>query len=153
MLSNLFQASFLNYEAIVIQNPSLHSHRLDSRLEPPSVLPGYDYITCWDPATGVHLDTLPADSVEDIIGKIDLAKRAQLEWSQSTFSDRRRVLRSLLAWLVREQEICARVACRDTGKTSKGPIFRSWKYPPDLRPCLISGRRGSRRNTGDLQQT
>ncbi|KAF9503068.1 hypothetical protein BS47DRAFT_1374501 [Hydnum rufescens UP504] len=123
MLSNLFQASFLNYEAIVIQNPCLHSHRLDSRLGPPSALPGYDYITCYDPATGVHLGILPADPVEDIMRKVELAKRAQLEWSQSSFSDRRRVLRSLLAWLVREQEIFARVACRDTGKTSVGSVL------------------------------
>ena len=28
-------------------------------------------------------------------------------------------MRSLLKWLVENQEICARVACRDTGKTSE----------------------------------
>ena len=35
------------------------------------------------------------------------------------FHDRRRVMRSLKKWLVDNQETCAKVACRDTGKTSE----------------------------------
>lgn len=80
---------------------------------------GYKYITCYDPSTALHLDTLAADTEGDIAAKVELAKRAQVEWSESSWNDRRRVLRSFLAWLVKEQEVCARVACRDTGKTSK----------------------------------
>ena len=110
--------SFLNYESIIINGPNLLSHETDPRLAPSSAVAGYKYITCYDPSTGVHLDTLPADTDADIIGKIELAKRAQIEWCESSWGDRRRVLRSFLAWLVKEQEVCARVACRDTGKTS-----------------------------------
>jgi len=110
--------SFLNYESIVINGPSLLSHEVDPRLAPANAVAGYKYITCYDPSTGVHLDTLPADTEADIIGKIELAKRAQVEWCESSWGDRRRVLRSFLAWLIKEQEVCARVACRDTGKTS-----------------------------------
>ena len=57
------------------------------------------------------------DSLEDIERKIDFAEAAQAEWRESSFADRKRVIRSLKKWLVDNQEACARVACRDTGKT------------------------------------
>lgn len=50
--------------------------------------------------------------------KIEMAKRAQNSWKASSFADRKRVLRSLQKWLVDNKESCAKVACRDTGKTS-----------------------------------
>jgi acyl-CoA reductase-like NAD-dependent aldehyde dehydrogenase len=89
------------------------------------------YITCFDPSTGYHLDTIPADTEFDIAEKVDLARRAwsKSRWAQSSFGDRKRVMRSLLRWVVKNRETCARVACRDTGKTSEG-----------LYPWLMSGR-------------
>lgn len=111
--------SFLNYESLTINRPGLLSHEDEPRLAPANFVAGYKYITCYDPSTGVHLDTLPADTEADIFGKVELAKRAQVEWSESSWGDRKRVLRSFQAWLVKEQEVCARVACRDTGKTSQ----------------------------------
>ena len=80
-------------------------------------LSGRDYITCFDPATSLHLATLLADNVNDIETKINKAEVAQVEWRESSFADRKRVIRSLKKWLVDNQEVCARVACRDTGKT------------------------------------
>ena len=80
-------------------------------------LAGRDYITCFDPATGLHLATLLADNVNDIETKINKAEAAQVEWRESSFADRKRVIRSLKKWLVDNQGACARVACRDTGKT------------------------------------
>ena len=64
---------------------------------------------------------MPADSEFDISEKINRARRAWTDslWAQSSFGDRRRVIRSLKKWLVDNRETCARVACRDTGKTSK----------------------------------
>jgi acyl-CoA reductase-like NAD-dependent aldehyde dehydrogenase len=46
-----------------------------------------------------------------------MAGRAQLSWKQTSFTDRRRVMRSLKKWLVENKDVCARVACRDSGKT------------------------------------
>ncbi|KAF8188356.1 meiotic sister-chromatid recombination aldehyde dehydrogenase [Pholiota molesta] len=45
------------------------------------------------------------------------AMNAQRYWKTTTMQQRRRVVRSLLKWLVENQDVCARVACRDTGKT------------------------------------
>jgi acyl-CoA reductase-like NAD-dependent aldehyde dehydrogenase len=76
-----------------------------------------DYITCFDPATALHLDTVLADNKEDIERKIREAAIAQKRWKHTTFAERRRVIRSLKAWIIENQELCAKVACRDTGKT------------------------------------
>lgn len=76
------------------------------------------YITSYDPATAYHLDTMLADSPVDITKKIADAYEAQKGWARTSFHDRRRVMRSLKKWLVENQEVCAKVACRDTGKTS-----------------------------------
>jgi acyl-CoA reductase-like NAD-dependent aldehyde dehydrogenase len=87
-------------------------------LAPPTgEVSGREYITCFDPATGLHLDTSLTDNAVEIEAKIDRAAAAQLGWRNSSFANRKRVIRSLKKWLVENQETCARVACRDTGKT------------------------------------
>ncbi|KAH9178669.1 Aldedh-domain-containing protein [Lactarius sanguifluus] len=104
--------------AQTIHNANLESHKYDLSLAPPTgELSGRDYITCFDPATGLHLGTLLADNGVEIEAKIDKAEAAQLGWRNKSFADRKRVVRSLKKWLVENQEVCARVACRDTGKT------------------------------------
>lgn len=75
------------------------------------------FITAFDPATGYHLATVSADTPEDIAQKIEWSKEAQKSWKTTTFTQRRRVMRTLLKWLVDNQDACARMACRDTGKT------------------------------------
>ena len=60
-----------------------------------------------------------ADSARDIETKINNAAAAQEEWAYSSFADRKRVMKSLKRWLVENQDACARVACRDSGKTCK----------------------------------
>lgn len=105
------------FEAHKIPNPNLESHQLYPELRPPMFIEGVRYITCFDPATGFHLATLPADSAGEITNKIARAADAQKEWKTTSFRDRRRVMLSLKKWLVDNQETCARVACRDTGKT------------------------------------
>lgn len=64
-----------------------------------------------------------ADNGVEIEAKIDRAEAAQLGWRNKSFADRKRVVRSLKKWLVENQEVCARVACRDTGKTRGCSLF------------------------------
>ncbi|TFK56634.1 Aldedh-domain-containing protein [Heliocybe sulcata] len=105
------------WQSIVIENPSLESHKGMEDLMPPFRPEGRRYITSYDPATGLHLGTIVADDPTEIQQKIEAAGAAQKEWRQTSFAQRRRVIRSLKKWLVENQESCARVACRDTGKT------------------------------------
>lgn len=74
-------------------------------------------ITCYDPATGLHLDDIPADTRTQIEDKVHAAEKAQVEWGTSSFTRRRRVLRTIKRWCLDDMEGIARLACRDTGKT------------------------------------
>lgn len=90
-------------------------------------IPGRRWITAFDPATGLHLGTVLADNEAEIEAKIRRAGIAQQKWKHTTFRKRRRVIRSLRKWLIDNQEVCARVSCRDTGKTRS---FYSLTTPP-----------------------
>lgn len=112
------QAADPNYaNGIFITNPTLQSHNYNTDIGPMHQVADREYITSFDPATGLHLHTLPADEALEIGEKIERAAHAQTEWKNTTFADRRRVMRSLKKWLVENQDVCAQTACRDTGKT------------------------------------
>lgn len=79
-------------------------------------------IVAYCPATGAKLGAIAADSRASIDDKVQRAQRAQQAagWgagSADSWRRRRRVLRTIKAWLVRDMDAIARVACRDTGKT------------------------------------
>ncbi|KAL5518794.1 MSC7 [Sanghuangporus vaninii] len=106
-----------DWSSISLSKPSLEAHLQNPDLLPPVHVPNRRYITCYDPSTSLYLGTFLADDAVTIGEKIGMAGRAQLSWKQTSFADRKRVIRSLLKWLVDNKEDCARVACRDTGKT------------------------------------
>jgi hypothetical protein len=76
------------------------------------------------------------------------AHNAQPKWAKTTWAQRQSFLRSLKAWVLDDMEGIVRVACRDTGKTSKwacsghgahggkaGHGGREWAHPlpvPDM---------------------
>jgi acyl-CoA reductase-like NAD-dependent aldehyde dehydrogenase len=109
----------------VIEHPSLESHIEDRRLQVLSMDNTRRHITCYDPATAYHLNTVPADTPADIAAKIMRADIAQKQWRHTTLAQRRKVIRSLKKWLVDNQQDCARVACRDTGKTCAYSVIRA----------------------------
>jgi acyl-CoA reductase-like NAD-dependent aldehyde dehydrogenase len=122
------KAASSSWTSLIISNPHLESHLVNSTLMPSPIstekgLPTTkaQYITSFDPASGYHLDTFPADSEFDIAEKISQARRAwtRSRWAESSFGERKRLMRTLLRWVCRNRETCARVACRDTGKTSE----------------------------------
>ena len=116
---NLKAASPTYTGGTIIEDPSIKSHLKKEDMLPAMNVPGRNYITSFDPSTGLHLGTFIADSEAEIDAKIKRAVIAQESWKKTTLRQRRRVIRSLLKWLVDNQEACARVACRDTGKTCK----------------------------------
>lgn len=80
-------------------------------------------IHCYDPATGYVLGTALADSPDTIRTKIARAADAQRVWRGSSMAQRRLVLRTMHAWIQRDLEPIARIACRDTGKTAIDAAF------------------------------
>ncbi|WFC99768.1 Meiotic Sister-Chromatid recombination aldehyde dehydrogenase [Malassezia yamatoensis] len=88
---------------------------------PPTVSEGK--IHCVDPATGFVLDTLQADTSSTIQSKIAAAEKAQISFKATSWEQRRRFLKTLRAWIMRDMELLARIACRDTGKTAIDAAF------------------------------
>jgi acyl-CoA reductase-like NAD-dependent aldehyde dehydrogenase len=77
------------------------------------------------PADGQPLQTgpiLPA-TPEDIDRAVSSAASAQRAWSQTTFVERRRVLKTLLQYVLSNQEEIAAVCCLDSGKTKIDASF------------------------------
>lgn len=85
----------------------------DLKLEDPSQ-PGK--VQCWDPSTLQPLGTAPAMTKEEVYELCSKAKRAQMKWSQTTFAQRRMVLRTIQRYIVAHQEDICRVSARDSGK-------------------------------------
>jgi acyl-CoA reductase-like NAD-dependent aldehyde dehydrogenase len=105
------------YRGQIIPDANLNSHVENPELSQLFPVADRKFITAFDPATGLHLATVSADSADDIAQKIEWAKGAQKSWKDTTFTQRRRLVRTLMKWLVDNQDACARIACRDTGKT------------------------------------
>jgi len=85
--------------------------------EPAIKLSGSSAIHCYAPATGEFLGLVNPSTQAGIDRAIEQAKAAQEKWAKTTFSQRRQVLRTLLAFILRNQEDICRVACLDSGKT------------------------------------
>ncbi|KAF1929317.1 Aldedh-domain-containing protein [Didymella exigua CBS 183.55] len=85
--------------------------------EPALKVSGSSLIQCYAPATGealARVNPATADGIDRAVGR---AKAAQVAWARTSFAARRKVLRTMLAFVLANQETIARVACRDSGKT------------------------------------
>ncbi|KAF2689379.1 ALDH-like protein [Lentithecium fluviatile CBS 122367] len=87
-------------------------------LEEPSLkVSGSSLVQCYAPATGESLGRINPSSTSSIDRAIAKATEAQTQWAQTTFSQRRKVLKTMLKFVLENQEAIARVACLDSGKT------------------------------------
>lgn len=73
-------------------------------------------IQCHDPSTLQLIGTVPAMTVEEVREACALAKVAQRTWSQTTYTERRTVLRTIQKYIVQHMEDICRVCARDSGK-------------------------------------
>ncbi|OSS50277.1 hypothetical protein B5807_05053 [Epicoccum nigrum] len=85
--------------------------------EPALKVSGSSLIQCYAPATGEALGRVNPSTADGIDRAIARAKKAQVQWAQTTFVERRKVLRTMLKFVLENQETIARVACLDSGKT------------------------------------
>ncbi|KAL8818977.1 MAG: hypothetical protein Q9223_002497 [Gallowayella weberi] len=87
-------------------------------LEDPSIkIPGSSAIQCYNPATGQLLGQVNPATPDGIDRAVARATDAQKEWAKTTFKQRRKVLRTILKYILDHQEDIATVACLDSGKT------------------------------------
>ncbi|KAL5118198.1 Meiotic Sister-Chromatid recombination aldehyde dehydrogenase [Pleosporales sp. CAS-2024a] len=87
-------------------------------LDKPSLkVSGSSLIQCYAPATGEALGRINPSTAEGIDRAIAKAKAAQAKWAQASFYQRRKVLKTMLQFILNNQDTIARVACLDSGKT------------------------------------
>lgn len=110
-----------------------------------------NFIQSYCPATGQSLGSFQSKTETDIDDMIAKAEIAQQSFADSSFSRRLRILISLKEYILQNQSMIARIACRDSGKTmldaSMGEILvtlekLSWiiKYGPStLAPSKRNG--------------
>ncbi|KAI8174164.1 Phospholipid-transporting ATPase DNF1 [Colletotrichum sp. SAR 10_75] len=78
---------------------------------------GTTAIQCYAPATGQFLGFVNPSTPAAIDRSVDAAHAAQAKWKNTSFRERRRVLRSMLRHVLDNQEAICRAACLDSGKT------------------------------------
>ncbi|CDK24986.1 unnamed protein product [Kuraishia capsulata CBS 1993] len=103
----------------VIAPEEAKPHWKGKRLNPVSIRNPDEpaFIQSYCPATGQYLGKFKSSTTEDIDTAIALAAEAQQKFALTSFKERRKVLRTLNQFICDNQEIIARVACRDSGKT------------------------------------
>lgn len=94
----------------VKDEPSIKSTDLLDKKRGPS------FIQCYDPSTHQYLGEVPAMSPKDVHYLCERAAAAQKTWAQTTFAQRRQVLRTIQKYVVHHVEDICRVASRDSGK-------------------------------------
>lgn len=93
-------------------------------LDEPSIkVPGSTAIQCYAPATGEYLGLVNPSTPDRIDRVVSKAAAAQQSWSQTTFAERRKVLKTLLTFILNNQEPIIYAACRDSGKTRVDALF------------------------------
>ena len=93
-------------------------------LAQPSIkVPGSTAIQAYCPATGEYLGLVNPSTPDKIDRLISRASDAQKSWSQTSFAQRRQVLKTLLKFILDNQEPIIRAACLDSGKTRVDALF------------------------------
>ena len=98
------------WQGKVLSNPSIKSD-------------GSANIQCYAPASGRLLGSITPTTPDDIDRVIATASSAQQEWKQTTFTQRRKVLRTLMKFVMDNQEDIVRASCLDSGKTRVDALF------------------------------
>ncbi|KAI2637798.1 ALDH-like protein [Hypomontagnella submonticulosa] len=87
-------------------------------LDNPTIkVPGTTAIQCYHPATGQFLGLVNPSTPAGIDRAIAQAAAAQQKWAKTTFSERRKVLRTMLQHVLENQEQICQVSSMDSGKT------------------------------------
>lgn len=71
----------------------------------------------WDPSTFDYFGETHAMNTEEVKAIVAKGRAAQAIWKKSSFATRKELMRTMLRYITENQENCARVAVRESGKT------------------------------------
>ena len=99
-------------------------------------------IECYEPATRASLGTVKIDPPASMPAVIERARRAQVSWQNTPFSERRRVLGLLLDHVLKHSDELCEVVVRDSGKTRHNAMLGEiWPVAEKLRWTIAHGEK------------
>ena len=114
-----------------------------------------DFIRCVNPATLERLGEIPVTTPDEVEAMITRARAAQRDYRQTTFAQRRRLLRRILQQLLDNADAICDDVCRDSGKTRENAMMGEiWPVCEKLRWTIDEGEkhlRPERVSAGMLQ--
>ncbi|MDX1506468.1 MAG: aldehyde dehydrogenase family protein, partial [Spongiibacter sp.] len=99
---------------------------MNTQIDTPEVRgpnPASNVIDCYSPATREPIGSLPVDSAGKVAEVVARARKAQLEWRQSTFAQRREVLGNMLDYILAHSDDICEMIVRDAGKTRENALM------------------------------
>ena len=99
-------------------------------------------IPCADPATGEPLGEVRVDSPEEVEAAVLRARVAQRAWRETSFEERRNVLRRMLTYTVDHKDDICRAVQRDSGKTRENALMGEiWPTCEKFRWMIAKGEK------------
>ena len=95
-------------------------------------------LQCFDPSTLQLLGDVPAMTAADVNELCAKAKQAQKSWSQTTYAERRVVLRTIQKYIVNHIEEICRVCTRDSGMWQCSSSGRQIHVCANVDPSIIT---------------
>jgi acyl-CoA reductase-like NAD-dependent aldehyde dehydrogenase len=87
------------------------------KFDPNRLVGEQNKIFMWDPSTMDYFGEIKAMTNDEVIECVKKARIAQETWKSSSFATRKLLMRTMLRYITENQEQCARVAVRESGKT------------------------------------
>lgn len=101
-------------------------------------------IRCTDPATGELLGEVPVMDRAEVQARLERARAAQLAWRETSFAQRRRVVRRILDHVLEHSDELCRMIARDAGKTLENAAVELWPVCEAMRWNLAHAEKALR---------
>lgn len=99
-------------------------------------------IECVEPATLERLGTVPVDGPEAVRQAVAQAREAQASWANSSFAERRKLLKHILAHVLDHADELSQIVVRDSGKTRENAMMGEiWPVCEKLRWTIANGEK------------
>lgn len=99
-------------------------------------------IECFEPATRAPLGHVPVDDADAVRASVARARVAQRQWSQSSFEERRELLRHVMGHILDYADDLCEVVMRDSGKTRENAILGEvWPVCEKIRWTISNGEK------------
>ncbi len=99
-------------------------------------------IDCFEPATREPLGSVPVDGPDAVREAVARSRAAQVAWGKSTFDERRKLLRLVMAHVLDHADELCDVVVRDAGKTRENAILGEvWPVCEKMRWTIANGEK------------